>query len=161
MRNADLCFDFPSHGTPSRGQFATLLSTIFKSESRDVVNSERDILRSWQANAVIYWLPIIVLVAIGFVDVGSLWRSVIWATALTVMGSACVANAVRCGRVHCYVTGPFFLLLAVVSLLYGFGLIPLGREGWNVIALVAIVGAAVLFWLPECVFGKYRAGRDS
>lgn len=96
----------------------------------------------------------------GFVNVGTLWRGVIWAIALTVMGSACVVNAVRCGRVHCYVTGPFFLLLALVSLLYGFGLLPLGREGWNIIALVAIVGAAVLFWLPERVFGKYRTGRN-
>src|SRR3989442_15948432 len=41
----------------------------------------------------------------------------IWTLAFTVMGIACVVNAVRCGRVHCYFTGPFLLLLAAASLL--------------------------------------------
>jgi hypothetical protein len=32
------------------------------------------------------------------------------------MGVACIVNALRCGRVHCYLTGPFFLLMAVIAL---------------------------------------------
>ena len=38
-----------------------------------------------------------------------------WPVAFTWMGIACVFNATRCGRMHCYFTGPFFLLLAAVS----------------------------------------------
>ncbi len=51
------------------------------------------------------------------------------------MGTACIANAVRCGRLHCYITGPFFVAMAVVTLLYGLGALPLGGNGWNLIGL--------------------------
>jgi len=34
------------------------------------------------------------------------------------MGGACLVNAVRCGRLHCYVTGPFFLLGAIGLVFY-------------------------------------------
>jgi hypothetical protein len=37
---------------------------------------------------------------------------IVWPTLLTFMGVACLLNARRCGRIHCYFTGPFFLLLA-------------------------------------------------
>ena len=72
------------------------------------------------------------------------------------MGIACVANAVRCGRLHCYLTGPFFLALALVTLLYGLGVLPLGRNGWNWISLTILAGAIVLWCLPELLLGKYR-----
>jgi len=73
------------------------------------------------------------------------------------MGIGCVANAVRCGRVHCYVTGPFFLVMAAVALLYGFGAFALGKQGWNLLGAVALVGALVLIYLPERLFGTYRS----
>jgi len=47
------------------------------------------------------------------------------------MGVACLLNALRCGRTHCYVTGPFFLILAGVALLYRIGILPLGARGWS------------------------------
>src|SRR5271169_566049 len=56
---------------------------------------------------------------------------VVWPTILTFMGVACLLNAHRCARVHCYFTGPFFLLLAGVGLLYGIGVITLGARGWS------------------------------
>ena len=74
------------------------------------------------------------------------------------MGAACLANAVRCGRVHCYTTGPFFLVMAVVTLLYGLGVVPLGGNGWSLISLAILIGAIVLCCLPELFFGKYRRG---
>ena len=43
---------------------------------------------------------------------------VLWPTMLTFMGVACLLNARRCGRIHCYSTGLFFLLLALTGLLY-------------------------------------------
>lgn len=47
-------------------------------------------------------------------------RTIIWSTALIWMGAACILNALRCGRLHCYLTGPFFLLMAAATLLHGF-----------------------------------------
>jgi hypothetical protein len=60
---------------------------------------------------------------------------------------------------HCYLTGPFFLGMALVALLYGLGVVPLGGKGWNVIGLTTLLGAIALCCLPELFFGKYRKGR--
>jgi hypothetical protein len=84
---------------------------------------------------------------------------VIWPVVLTFMGAACLANARRCGRVHCYATGPFFLILAAVALLYGLGAIPLGRNGWNTLGIILLAGSIVLCCFPEWVFGRYRSSR--
>jgi hypothetical protein len=74
------------------------------------------------------------------------------------MGTACIANAVRCGRLHCYVTGPFFVAMAVVTLMYGLGAVRLGGNGWNLIGLTILAGAIALCCLPELFLGKYRKG---
>ena len=72
------------------------------------------------------------------------------------MGAGCVANALRCGRVHCYFTGPFFLIMAIVALLYGLGIVPLGRFGWNTLAAIALVGVLIFYSVPEVFIGRYR-----
>ena len=115
-----------------------------------------DLLSDRFATVAIYWLPIAVLVGSGFFALSNTWRSVIWAVALVTMGAGCLANALRCGRVHCYATGPFFLLMAAVAVLYGLGVVPLGAPGWNAIGLITLVGGAVLYYLPELFFGRYR-----
>ena len=80
-------------------------------ESGFTTCESRDILRSpWSALAV-FWLPAIAIIGAG----GSrFWRTIVWTVALVTMGTACLAHALRCGRVHCYITGPFFLLIALV-----------------------------------------------
>ena len=49
-------------------------------------------------------------------------KTVLWTLSLGLMGTICLLNASRCGRIHCYFTGPFFILAAVTSLGYGTGL---------------------------------------
>ena len=128
-------------------------------ESGTTTCKSRDILSSlWLAFSV-FWFPAIAIVVSGTPAFGNNWRTGIWTVALGTMGAACIANALRCGRVHCFVTGPFFLLMALVSLLYGLGFVPLGRNGWNLIGLTILVGAIALCCLPELLFGKYRNGR--
>jgi len=111
--------------------------------------------RPW-LSFLLWWLPAIAIVASGYEPVSRAWRTGIWTAALIVMGVACLANATRCGRVHCYITGPFFLLAAIGTLLYGIGVLPLGTNGWSLIGLTILVGAIVLCCLPEMLFGKYR-----
>ena len=119
----------------------------------------RDILSRPALAFVAFGLPTIAILVAGTSYFSDLWRTLVWAAALTVMGAACIVNARRCGRVHCYATGPFFVVMAVVTLLYGFGVLPLGRGGWNPIGLAILVGAIALCCLPEVLFGKYRRGR--
>jgi hypothetical protein len=122
------------------------------SKSRDILSSP------WRALAV-FWLPAIAIVVAGSSGFSSSWRTTVWTVALVTMGAACMVNAFRCGRVHCYLTGPFFLVMALVTLLYGLGGMPQVRDGWNLIGLTILVGAIILCWLPEMLLGKYRRGR--
>jgi hypothetical protein len=127
-------------------------------ESCTTTGKSRDLLSTpWLAFAV-FWLPAIAIVVAGSSGFSGGWRTIVWTASLTIMGTACIANALRCGRVHCYLTGPFFLLMALVTLLYGLGVVPLGRNGWNRIGLTILIGAVVLCCLPELVWGKYQKG---
>ena len=116
----------------------------------------RDILSSRWRVFILYWLPAIAIVMAGAPAITSGWRTGVWTLALATMGAACIVNAVRCGRVHCYLTGPFFLLMAVIALSYGLGFLHLGGNGWNLLSLVTLIGAIALWFLPEMFLGKYR-----
>jgi hypothetical protein len=83
-------------------------------------------------------------------------KTVSWTTSLGFMGVACLVNASRCGRIHCFFTGPFFILCAVASLGYGLGILPFGPSGWKWVGAVTIVGAIVLTFAPELALGRYR-----
>ncbi len=120
-------------------------------ESRDLLSSP------WLA-LFFFVVPAVGIALTGGSEFNSRWRTVVWTAALSTMGTACLANAVRCGRVHCYITGPFFLVMAVVTLLYGLGVVPLGGNGWSLISLAILIGAIVLCCVPELFFGKYRRG---
>ena len=122
-------------------------------------SNSHDMLSNPLLAFALFCLPAIAIVATGHYLVGGGWRTAVWTAALSIMGTACLANAVRCGRVHCYVTGPFLLAMAVVTLLYGVGVLPLGENGWNAIGLTILIGAIALSCLPEMLFGKYRRDR--
>lgn len=46
--------------------------------------------------------------------------------------------------------------MAVVTLLFGIGIAPLGRNGWNLISLTILAGAIMLCCVPELILGKYH-----
>jgi hypothetical protein len=119
----------------------------------------RDILSRPLLSFILFGVPVIAIIASGQAHIGAGWRTGIWTSALGIMGVACIANAARCGRVHCYLTGPFFFAIALVTLLYGLGILPLGRQGWNLIALTVLVGAVLLCCLPEFLWGRYKPSR--
>lgn len=118
--------------------------------------SARDILASRGATAALYGLPVFAIVASGFLALGSLWRPIIWVVALVTMGLACTVNALRCGRVHCYITGPLFFLGALVALLDAFGIVRLSRTGWNLLSGALVAGVFFACCVIESVLGRYR-----
>ncbi len=125
-------------------------------ESNATTCKSRDILSSRWRVFILYWLPAIAIVVAGVPAISSGWRTVVWTVALGTMGVACIVNALRCGRVHCYLTGPFFLLMALIALSYGLGMLHLGGNGWNLLGLIALIGSIALWYLPEMFLGKYR-----
>ncbi len=125
-------------------------------ESNATTCKSVDILSSRWRVFILYWLPAIAIVVAGVPAISSGWRTVVWTVALGTMGVACIVNALRCGRVHCYITGPFFLLMALIALSYGLGMLHLGGNGWNLLGLIALIGTIALWYLPEMFLGKYR-----
>ncbi|MDE2197040.1 MAG: hypothetical protein KGJ56_07610 [Gammaproteobacteria bacterium] len=104
--------------------------------------------------SILIWIvPTILLVAA--VAMGGVYPVIAWPVLLVFMGGACVLNARRCGRLHCFITGPFFLLLAAMALLYGLGILPLGQHGWQWLVDVLLIGGCVLTCVPEWLFGRY------
>ena len=71
------------------------------------------------------------------------------------MGGACLANARRCRRTHCWFTGPFFIVMAVVVVAYAIGALDLGPNGWNILGAVTLAGAIGLWWASERVLGRF------
>lgn len=127
-------------------------------ESNAKTCESRDILSSRWLVFLLYWLPAIAVVVVGPLAISNAWRAVVWAVGLGIMGAACIVNALHCRRVHCYFTGPFFLLMALVALSYGLGFLHLAGNGWNLLGLIALIGTVALWFLPEIFLGKYRKG---
>lgn len=78
-------------------------------------------------------------------------RPMLWIPALLVMSIGCALNAKRCGRLHCYITGPIFLLAAVYVILAEGNIVPLRP---NLFAIV-VLGVAALACFAELPFGRY------
>ena len=67
-------------------------------------------------------------------------------------GVSCVANARRCGRLHCHATGPLFLAAALATALDALALVAVP---WTAILGVASVGTSLAFGL-EWIRGRYH-----
>ena len=123
--------------------------------SEEYAPPQRDWLSDKFVSSLLWRLPPLVMVVTAFIDSGSTLRAVAWAGSLLVMSAGCFANAARCGRRHCYFTGPFFLFMAAIALLHGFEVIPFGTSGWLWIGVATIVGALCLTYVPERISGRY------
>lgn len=108
--------------------------------------------------ALAWGLPILVIVAASFLADRA--QAVVWSLALAWMGIACIANARRCGRVHCRFTGPYYLLLIVPVLLHGSRLVSFGRYAWWILAALILLGGKVIWWATETMWGKYAAAKQ-
>ncbi|WP_217808100.1 hypothetical protein [Oceanibacterium hippocampi] len=103
---------------------------------------------------MLFWgLPIAAMLA-AIVAVHPL-KTIVWATALVWMGAACLVNARRCGRTHCYFTGPFFLLMTIPVLLHGYHVFWLGTDGWKWLGIAVGVGGGGLWCLTEKLWGRF------
>jgi hypothetical protein len=118
-----------------------------------------DLLSHRSTTILVYVVPTVAIVATSVGGVGEIVVTIVWTLAFAVMGIACVVNAVRCGRVHCYFTGPYLLLLATASLLHGLRIVSLGPNGWEWLGAAGIAGTFVLLMAPERIWGRY-ARRD-
>lgn len=103
---------------------------------------ERDLVRGTAAWAI--WCAPAALILLGV-----LWesaRAALWIPSFFTMGAACLINARRCGRLHCHVTGPVFLLASLATILDTVGVLAIG---WPWILLGAAFGTAIGYGLEQ------------
>jgi len=116
--------------------------------------STSDLLGTARSSLLAWGLPFgAMLLAISLLGAP---KTVVWTLALAWMGSACLINARRCGRVHCRYTGPFLLAMILPVLGHGNGLVLLGENGWLWLGLVTGGGMAAIWWSSERLLGRYR-----
>jgi hypothetical protein len=111
-------------------------------------------LASTGARMAIFWGPGVLLFALSGAF-GWWGHTIAWTAGLTWLAVMCFWNSARCGRVHCMFTGPFFLIMAIVTLLVGFRVISLGNNPWNLLGAAILIGAVVFCYGPERIWGRY------
>lgn len=109
--------------------------------------ARRDLVASRLA-LLVWCLPAVLIILGAFVPAS---RAALWIPSFAVMGSACLVNARRCGRLHCHITGPLFLLGAITSALDALGI---AAVSWRLVLAVVTIGAASAYGL-EWLRGKY------
>lgn len=118
--------------------------------------AQRDLVQNSHSMFLLWGLPAAIILLTGCCAGGGWIVTISWTLSLVMMGIACLVNASGCGRMHCYFTGPFFLLMAGVSLLHGLQVFSLGPHGWLYIGAVLLAGGFLLYFVPEWVWGRYR-----
>jgi hypothetical protein len=111
-------------------------------------------LAAFCGRTLLLWSPGVLLIAL----TGNLAlpaRTLAWTAGLLWLAGLCLWNVTRCGRVHCMFTGPFFLAMAAVTVLAGFGTVSFGAQTWNLLGAIIFVGAIVLMTVPEWIWGRY------
>lgn len=78
----------------------------------------------------------------------------IWMALFVWMGIGCVLNALRCHRIHCYISGPIFLLGALSCGLIAAGVLTFGPHALNNFVSITLV-LALLSFVFEAIWGKY------
>ncbi len=123
--------------------------------SEEYAAAHRDWLHDKFVSSLLWGLPPLVMAVTAFIELESPLRAVAWTGSLLVMSGGCFANAARCGRRHCYFTGPFFFLMAAIVVIHGLEVVSFGTGGWRWIGIATIVGALSLTYVPERISGKY------
>lgn len=114
--------------------------------------------RDWTrgpASAFVWWcLPLAIGIGSGFLGLSSRAMAFAWMGALAWMGAGCVLNALRCHRLHCYISGPAFLIGAIACGLLGAGTLVLGPRALSY-AVSLTFAAVLLSFLPERIWRRY------
>ncbi len=106
---------------------------------------------------LVYGVPWIAMQLVGNLSNSARAVASTWAVGFAVMGTTCLVNALRCGRVHCWFTGPWFLLAAVLTVLRYLEVI---RISWSTILNAGLLGALLLFFVSENIWGRYFGEKE-
>ena len=123
--------------------------------SAETNTSTRDWLRSPSASLLAWWIPHTAIVASLFAPVPA--RAGIWIIALLWMGIACILNARRCGRTHCRYTGPYYLAMIALVVLFAVDMGSAGFFAWLILGVLILAGSRIIWWATEHAWGKFSS----
>ncbi|MBL8537043.1 MAG: hypothetical protein JNM59_06530 [Hyphomonadaceae bacterium] len=126
-----------------------------KQPTPDAACVRRDLSARAGSYLAVWGAPVLAGAVASLVSPSVEWAAGVWSLALTWMGGACLVNARRCGRLHCFFSGPILLVGALLAGLIALRLLDAGAVSLGVI----VVGALVLFGLTyavELAWGRYR-----
>jgi hypothetical protein len=108
-------------------------------------------------SALFWWgFPFLAAVSTNVLPLSQSAEAAVWAVALAWMGVGCTLNALRCHRLHCYISAPLLFLGAAVVAAAGFGYEPLGPSTCSLAVNVSLA-LVLLSFLAEPVWGRYRS----
>ncbi|MBI1331219.1 MAG: hypothetical protein GC166_15085 [Alphaproteobacteria bacterium] len=127
---------------------------LLRKSIANMTETQNDLVRR-PVSALIWWgLPIAIGASVDLFGLSLRAHAAICAVLFVWMATGCLLNARRCHRVHCYISGPVFLLGAALAALLAVGLIDLSsREFSNAVGAVLIL--ALLSFIPEIVWRRY------
>src|SRR5262249_61191448 len=80
-------------------------------------------------------------------------NAAVWAVAFPWRAGGCFLNALRCHRLHCYFSGPVFLIGAVVAAALAIGVaLPATTLNYDIAATLVL---ALLTFTPETLWRRY------
>ena len=122
--------------------------------ARESETSGSDLVRQ-PVSALIWWcLSIVLAVLADNLRLSTRELAAVWCAAFLWMGSGCVLNAVRCHRLHCYISGPVFFIGAAACALLAAGMLANTPHLLSYVTSGTILLALASF-LPELIWRKY------
>lgn len=124
------------------------------SEGTSEARRRRDWAGSPRAYVAAWGIPTAALIGAAYLPPAP--RAAVWIAALVWMAAGCLANARRCGRMHCRYTGPFYLAMTVPVALMGSGAVAAGAAGWWLAGATVTLGSKIIWLVTERLWGRYR-----
>jgi hypothetical protein len=115
----------------------------------------KDWLRQPMGVMFLWGIPIALGVSTNFLDLSLTQTAATWAGAFAWMGTGCALNALRCGRRHCYISGPVLWFGGIAAGLVALGIISSRNALGEVVN--GTIALAALPLLSECIWGAYAA----
>jgi hypothetical protein len=109
-----------------------------------------------QPMMVLWWwgLPIAIGMLANVPHLSQRQDAAVWAVLFAWMATGCVLNALRCHRVHCYISGPVLLLGAIFAALATTGVIEPGARTFSLVINGTLL-LALLSFAPEFLWKRY------
>jgi hypothetical protein len=103
----------------------------------------------------LWWgLPIAIGILANAPHLSQRLDAAVWSLVFAWMATGCLLNALRCHRVHCFISGPVLLLGAIFAALAATGVIEPGAHTFS-LAINGTLLLALLSFAPEIVWKRY------